>query len=143
MRFNPDLKRAPVLRITIDEKLEDNLIRALAARLKAGVKIFSDDPDYWQEEEELYLKPSNYEDLLGLTRYNARSWPWNRLREGQVFLVGTFTADTSQGVANLLRVDPRRKYFRDIQSKAKDNLKKKYLMALERSVFHDKANQTR
>ena len=86
MNKDPKKQIPPVLRITIDEKLEDDLIRILVAQLNYGEITFSDDSSYWQEEEEFLVKPSDYQKKMYMTQANAKKWSWDRLHEGQELL---------------------------------------------------------
>ena len=133
---------SPVRRITIDEKLEDDLMRILIANLKDNVTTFSDDSTYWEEEEELLVRPDNYQKKIGMTRDNAKKWPWDNLYEGQVFLVGRFRVSRNRGAQTTFVVDVKRRNFQCIDRLIKERVKKKYLAALERSIADGKTNQT-
>ena len=54
MTDDSDKQISLVRRITIDEKLEGDLIHILIANLKESVTTFSDNSTYWEEEEELF-----------------------------------------------------------------------------------------
>ncbi|MBA7675934.1 hypothetical protein ES703_84173 [subsurface metagenome] len=129
-----------VCRITIDEKLEDDLIRILIANLKDNVTTFSDDSTYWEEEEELFMRPDNYQEKIGMTRDNAKKWPWDNLYEGQVFLVGRFRVSRNRGAQTTFVVDVKRRNFQCIDRLIKERVKKKYLAALERSISDGETN---
>lgn len=142
MKIDLNMQDSLVLRITIDERLADDLVRVLAAKLKGNVTAFNDDPEYWEEEEELLVQPDNYQKEMGMTQDNAKTWPWDKLQEGQVFLLGRFQINRSRKAPTMFRVDPRRRYFRRIDHLIKNLVKKKYLTALERSVLYGETNQT-
>lgn len=129
-----------VCRITIDEKLEDDLIRILIANLKDNVTTFGDDSTYWEEEEELFMRPDNYQEKIGMTRDNAKKWPWDNLYEGQVFLVGRFRVSRNRGAQATFVVDVKRRNFQCIDRLIKERVKKKYLAALERSISDGETN---
>lgn len=131
-----------VHRITIDEKLEDDLIRILIANLKNNVTTFSDDSTYWEEEEELFVRSDNYQKKIGMTRDNAKKWPWDNLYEGQVFLIGRFRVTRNRGAETTFVVDVKRRNFQCIDRLIKEHVKKKYLAALERSISDGETNQT-
>ena len=131
-----------VCRITVDEKLEDDLIRILIANLKDKVTTFSDDSTCWEEEEERFVRPDNYQKKIGMTRDNAKKWPWDNLYEGQVFLTGRFRVSRSRGAQTAFVVDVKRRNFQCIDRLIKERVKKKYLSALERSISDGETNQT-
>ncbi|MBA7702586.1 hypothetical protein ES703_111355 [subsurface metagenome] len=143
MKNNQNTQTSVVRRITIDERLADDLIRILIADLKDGVTTFDDDSAYWGEEEEFLVQPDNYRDKIGMTRDNARKWLWNDLHEGQVFLLGRFRVNRNRRAQAMFVVDMKRRNFRRIDSLVKDWIKRKYLAALERSIPDGETNQTR
>jgi len=142
MTNDSEKQTSPVRRITIDEKLEDDLMRILIANLKDNVTTFSDDSTYWEEEEELLVRPDNYQKKIGMTRDNAKKWPWDNLYEGQVFLVGRFRVIRNRGAQTTFVVDVKRRNFQCIDRLIKERVKKKYLVALERSISDGETNQT-
>ena len=110
--------RAPVWRITVDERLDDHLIRVLRCRLVEGVNEFWDRADEWGREYELLVTPEDY--LRKLCIPADADLPWDALTEGQVYLVGEFAPVRPEDAApsaeptrfrlepsraNLLRVD--------------------------------------
>jgi len=120
-----------VRRITVDERLAEDLIRVLVADLKANLKKFGDDPEYWGEEVELLVRSGNYRKKMGMPR-SAQEWPWSNLYEGQVFLAGGFRESTEKGGGARFVVDAKRKgNFQCIDELSKERVKKKYMAALE------------
>ena len=117
-----------VRRITIDERLSDNLIRLLVANLRANLKTFGDDPEYWGEEEELLVSPKDYREQMGMPRA-ARKWSWRKLYEGQVFLSGGFREISDDGIK--FEVDAKQRNFLCIDRVSKERVKKDYMKALE------------
>jgi len=142
MNKDPKKQIPPVLRITIDEKLEDDLIRILVAQLNYGEITFSDDSSYWQEEEEFLVKPSDYQKKMYMTQANAKKWSWDRLHEGQVFLIGRFQSSVNRSGKNIFITDTKKRKFQRIDPLIKDHVKKKYFTALERRISDGKADQT-
>jgi hypothetical protein len=88
-----------VWRITIDEQLEDDLIRAVRCRLADGVDAFWDRTNEWAREYALLLTPEDYAQKLRLPPAQDETLPWSALQEGQVFLVGEFEAVRGAGAA--------------------------------------------
>ncbi len=80
--------KAPVRRMTVDEKLAEGDIRLLVAPLAPKVKEFFDRDSEWDQEYEVRVRPENFVQELGILV--PAEWPWERLAEGQVFLVGEF-----------------------------------------------------
>lgn len=131
MGLQKSKKNQRVYRITVDEKLGENLIRLLIASLKQGVKTFNDDAKYWNEEKEKLVEPNNYQTIMEITRIKAKEWSWDRLCEGQVFLAGEFKINHDRNTLAMFDVNPGRKNFRHINSEIKDTTKEKYLKALQ------------
>ena len=142
MKDDTDKQTSLVLRITIDERLEENLIRVLTTHLKDGVTAFNDDPESWGEEEDILIQKDSYRKTLGLTLRDVKAWPWDKLQEGQVFFLGRFRINRSSGAPNMFQVDPRRRRFRRVDWLTRERVKEKYLTALERSTAYGETNQT-
>jgi len=119
-----------VRRITVDERLSDELIRVLVADLKANLKEFSDDPENWGEEVELLVRPEDYREKMGMPRL-ARKWSWRKLYEGQVFLSGGFEKIEGEEAETMFKVDAEMN-FQCIDDVSKERVKRSYLAALER-----------
>jgi len=107
------LRKVRVRRITVDEKLSDDLFRFVFCSLKEGVERFSDQSDKWQEEQEKLVNPKNYSRILYVKKSEAPAW--GTLQEGQVYLSGEFEIignkknpedfKVSLGQRNFLRID--------------------------------------
>lgn len=215
MRNALEKQTSPVRRITIDEKLADDLIRVLTAELKSSVTTFSDDPDYWGEEDEFLIHSNLYHKEMGLTRVDieelfwkillesgmtqdntrdwlrkvllemgmiqdkvekwlprilhdtgmaqdkveewlrknlhklgmtqddVKKWLWDNLKEGQVFLQGTFREVSRKEAEAAFEVDKGQWNFQRIDYFSKSRVKKVYMEALERSIPDVETNQTR
>lgn len=79
-----------VRRITIDEILAAGLIRILVTELKPRKMEFDDDPDYWETEKDILMKPDEFGKIMGMSTSDLQLWPWDTLYEGQTFLHGHF-----------------------------------------------------
>jgi hypothetical protein len=79
---------AVVRRITIDERLADDLIRVAICPLKNGVNAFLDREGDWGAERQSFIRPKDYVRKLGIP--DPGDWPWESLSEGMVFLSGAF-----------------------------------------------------
>jgi hypothetical protein len=107
------LRKTRVRRITVDEKLSDDLFRFVFCSLKEGVERFSDQSDKWQKEQEKLVNPKNYSRILYVKKSEAPAW--ETLQEGQVYLSGEFEIignkknpedfKVSPGQRNFLRID--------------------------------------
>jgi hypothetical protein len=122
---------APIRRITIDEKLSDNLIRALASPLAPGVEEFGDDTKDWGEEEDFLIRPDDYVDRLGIPLSEKQIWPWSDLREGRVFLSGRFEASGDQPKPERFRITRGPERFMRIDGAIKEQVKRLYFKALK------------
>jgi|SRR3989304_89990 len=116
-----------VKRITVDEQLEDALIRFEICELRKDGEFFYSVENWGEKKHELIHK-SDYKRKLHLAQ------PWNTLKESQVFLVGEFEVigdpdnpdsfKTSPGKRESIRIDDKRKF--------KDNVKQTYFDLLKR-----------
>lgn len=86
-----------VWRITVDEKLADDLIRVVRCRLAEGVGEFWDRTDEWGREYAVLITPTDYAQKLGIP--SEEELPWSALEEGQVFLLGEFASVRGIGAA--------------------------------------------
>ena len=96
-------KESPVYRITVDERLSDNLVRLLIAPLAAGVDTFADRDQDWGPEEEVMVTAANYALRMGVPEAEL---PWRTLAEGQVFLVGHFKTVGARAAPEGFQVRP-------------------------------------
>lgn len=134
MRSQKSKQTQGVYRITVDEKLGPDLIRLLIASLKKNKKTFSDNPKHWNEEEAILVSADTYKNTMRLTRNNAKKLSWGMLREGQVFLVGKFKTLHDPNIQTKFALNPKRKNFRRIDPQIKNDIKRKYLRALQGGI---------
>jgi len=100
-----------VRRITVDEKLSENLFRFVFCSLREGIKQFTDRDDEWEEEREKLVHPNDYSRTLGVKKAEAPTW--EILQEGQVYLSGEFKVIGDQTNPECFEVSPgRRKFLR-------------------------------
>lgn len=98
-----------VRRITVDEKLSDDLFRFVVCWLKEGIKRFTDLDYEWQEEQEKLVNPRNYSRILYVKKSEAPAW--ETLKDGQVYLSGEFKVMGDQTAPEYFKVSPRRREF--------------------------------
>lgn len=94
-----------VYRITVDERLSEDLIRLEVCKLKNKHKSeeFSDEPEIWEdifmEGEEILARPlepesfpemENKDSLELIVESLIKKIEWKNLTEGQVFLLGEY-----------------------------------------------------
>jgi hypothetical protein len=120
-----------VKRITIDEKMDENLMRILVADLETGIEEFTDDPDDWQPEEDLVKSPREFREITGMTKRHIRKWPWGKLFEGQVFLQGYFKTKPGHRGKPVFIIDRARKNLLCINNQIKEDIKRNYFDALK------------
>ena len=132
MKKEKPKKNAIVNRITIDEKLSEDLIRVLISPLKKGIKIFKDKMDYWEEEKEELVRPDTFVRKMGIPFSKKKKFRWEDLREGQAFLSGSFSIADGKKNPGRFEVNPRRKEFLSIDALAKKDIKKLYFKVLGR-----------
>ncbi|MCA9694018.1 MAG: hypothetical protein KC636_30810 [Myxococcales bacterium] len=87
------LRQAPVIRITVDERLSGDIVRLLVAPLAPGVSRFTDAAGDWARELELEVTSRDYAALLELGPEEQRVVAWPELIEGHVYFVGAFAAE--------------------------------------------------
>ena len=128
-------RRAKVWRVTIDERLDEDLVKIGVATLRPGrTDLGKDALDNWSDEEVHLVHPSDYLDAfklgkgdpllktlsaelkLGARKKDLEGGLWRFLEEGQVYLVGEFEVEgtdpadperivTRPGVHSILRID--------------------------------------
>ena len=129
-----------VRRITVDERLDDNLIRILVSELREEVNVGElVDDNIWEEETSLLVSRIRREDIgnkvsRGVVDWSKlkRDWEiperispkWDDLYEGQVYLQGAYSLKKENGrimlyrnpkIRHIVRVDlvPNMKEHRD------------------------------
>jgi len=102
-------RRVGVRRITIDEKLADDLFRVVWCWLKPGTSTFRGRVDEWQDEQEVWVTPRTYARALYTTK--AQAPPWDTLQEGQVYLSGEFTVVGDPAQPESFAVSPGQRRF--------------------------------
>ncbi len=131
-------KESPVYRITVDERLNDDLVRLLIAPLAAGVDTFADRDEDWGPEQEVMVNAANYALHMGVREDKL---PWRTLAEGQVFLVGQFKTVGPQTAPAGFQVRPgpgRRAWLRiDNLSLVKEPAKLLYSALIQRQEEQD------
>lgn len=132
MKRKKPKKNAIVNRITIDEKLSEDLIRVLISPLKKGAKKFRDQLDYWEDEKEELVRPDTFVRKMGIPFSKKKEFKWENLREGQAFLSGSFNKADRKKTTSRFEVNPRRKEFLSIDAQAKKDIKKLYFKVLGR-----------
>jgi hypothetical protein len=127
-------KEAAVRRITIDEKLYDDLIRIEVCDLASGVDRFNDSSEYWVEmaEEEKRITRDDYAEVMGIPKEQLIQWQWKDLEEGQVFLSGSFKKVEDENSADAFTVVPDIHDFMRIDDIVKKEIKKLYYDVLRR-----------
>lgn len=143
MKNAPEKQTSPVWRITIDERLTNDLIRILIANLKPDKSTFSDDSRHWEEEDEFIVGPDNYLETMGMTKEIGKQWPWKNLFDGQVFLRGRFRDSPNQPGVFVVDTKMKQDNFQRIDYYSKNRVKKVYMNALERSIANDETDRTR
>jgi len=149
-------KDATVRRITIDERLSEDLIRLEICELKKTCESgeFKDEPDFWkdtaQEGEEILARPINpeegsgkylYTDLMSIPESQVKKFPWKDLKEGQVFLSGAFEIKEEQsGDKKVSRyfIRPGGEAFKQIDDDVKENTKTLYYEILAKTEKNGK-----
>ena len=95
-------RRVVVRRITVDERLANDLIRLASCRLAEGVEVFFDRDGDWGSEREIWAEPKTYARKMGVPASIAP--PWATLEEGQVFVSGEFEVVGDRAAPDYLRV---------------------------------------
>jgi hypothetical protein len=123
-------KRVMVRRITVDERLADDLIRLAICSLNEGVEEFFDRQGDWGRERESWVRPSNYVRRLGVSA--AKAPPWASLEEGQLFLSGEFEVIGDRLGPDHFRICPgAREFIRiDTVEELKEGVKRLYFTVL-------------
>jgi len=145
-------RKSRVFRITVDEVLDQSAVRLLVAPQAVGVEdIAVDDLTCWQDEVPLIATEDDCLNQLGLrggelvaaavkavsgaqtTGKAARREFWHGLKEGQVFLVGSFEVVKRRSGPKRVAVrrkGPKRFLRIDRMTAVKDGGKKLYAEAI-------------
>ena len=154
--MNKKSKIPTVHRITVDERLSEDLIRIEICKLikvdKSGE--FKDEPDYWEditeEGEEIIAQPcapkkksntNSYTDLMSIPKSKVDKFPWKDLTEGQVFLAGEFEVRGKESGNKKVKryfIHPGKKEFEQIDENVKENTKTLYYKVLAKGEKHGK-----
>jgi len=134
MNAEQSRKNVFVQRITIDEKLTDDLIRLLISPLAKGVKEFYDGKNDWEEEQECFIQPDTYIQEMDIPLSKKEKWPWIDLQEGQVFLSGQFKILGSEEAPKKFVIAPRQEEFLRIDKRVRKDIQQLYSKALERRI---------
>ncbi len=145
-----------VRRITVDERLSEDLIRLEICELKKFGESgeFKDEPDFWrdiaQEGEEIVARPISpekkskkdlYTDLMSIPESQVKQFPWKDLKEGHVFLSGEFEVkEEHSGNKKVKRyfIRPGEKAFKQIDDDVKKNTKTLYYEILAKGEKNGK-----
>lgn len=143
-----DKGTATVHRITVDEKLAEDLIRLEICKLKKleDGGEFKDEPGFWEdiaeEGEEIFARapdPDNksqedlYTEIMSIPAALSSQFPWKDLTEGQVFLSGSFSVRESQNEDKKIKkyfYRPKENSFEQIDDEVKDDTKILYYEVL-------------
>lgn len=131
---------AIVKRISVDEKLEENLIRLLICGLRDNVKFFFDNNGDWGEEEPFEVNDKSYLKIMGIENGKSQKIKWTDLEEGQVYLSGEFIEIFSGNTLEKLQVKPGEKRILRFDKCIKDEIKRLYFKALGGESEHGKKN---
>ena len=145
-----------VHRITIDERLSEDLVRLEICEL---VKVaekgeFKDEPDFWKvivkDGGEILARPINsakisvknsYAKLMSIPDSKVKKFPWKDLKEGQVFLSGAFVVKKKQRGGKKVKqffVSHGKAGFERIDDDVKESTKALYYDILAKGEKHVK-----
>ena len=126
-------KESKIYRITVDERLSDDLVRVLFAELKVVRKgsLFDDTIDSWKEEVVFLVNPEIWINKLSVPSAYTEKYPFSSLYEGQVFLCGNIALNKSKASTKRFKItkSPRRKLLL-ATSYVKEDIKMLYRKAL-------------
>jgi hypothetical protein len=142
-----------VYRISVDERLSDDLIRLEICELVKWDESgeFKDKPDYWRDiyqEKDLFALPNQpkgdstnrpYTELMWMPESVVDKFPWKDLTEGQVFLSGEFVIQETQQEGRTEKryfINPGERAFIRIDEDVKDDTKALYFGILAKGDRH-------
>jgi len=149
-------KTAIVRRITVDERLSEDLIRLEICELIKHEESgeFKDEPEFWndivQEGEDILARPINpknesqkdlYTDLMSIPVSQVKQFPWKDLKEGQVFLSGAFEVKEEPNRDKKVKryfIRPGGKAFKQIDDDVKKDTKILYYEILAKGEKNGK-----
>jgi hypothetical protein len=126
-----------VWRITVDERLTEDLIRIEVCHLAYDTNEFGDRVGEWTGARGVFIHSDDYLDVMGIPDDQADQWPWESLTEGMSFIAGAFVEPPAEPVegqpaAVRFRVAPERRAFTRIDNRdpLRDSLKEIYSLLL-------------
>jgi hypothetical protein len=130
MKTGQSKRKTVVRRITVDERLADDLFRLAVCSLADGVTVFFDRQGDWGAEREVWARPKNYAQKLGVPLADAPSW--ESLEEGQLFLSGEFEIVGDRTAPEYMRVKPGEQELlrMDTMTEFKEGVKQLYSVLL-------------
>jgi len=137
-------ERPLVRRITVDERLHEDLIRLEICSLGETREEFKDSPELWkvmevekkdkEDEDDWLATTENYADMMGIPQSMRSKWLWKDLREGMVFLSGDFKVveKDENDLPKRFAFSPGNENFVRIDEVIKDDIARLYYEAVER-----------
>lgn len=125
-----------VRRITVDEKLFNDLIRLLISPLVNGISEFYDREEDWGQEQEVMVTPETYVQEMGIPLSERKRYLWTDLQEGQVFLSGKFKVVGKEESPEKFMVSPQQEKFLRIDKIIRKEVKRLYFEVLKRRIRH-------
>jgi hypothetical protein len=125
------MKKDFVLRITVDERLSENIVQLLIAELKSPKKEYHELlSDIWREEKISHIDEDYWAEMIP-KRY-LRQYPYQDLVEGQVFISGPVEifGRKKTPIMLLVREEARPKLI-EITELVKEDVKRLYKDALQ------------
>jgi len=140
--MHKDKQISPVHRITVDERLSEDLIRLEICELINKSGEFTDNPEFWKdtapEGQEILVRPHDtgkkigkylYTDVMSIPDSQVKDFPWKDFKEGQVFLSGAFVVEEDKREGKTVKryfYRSDNKAFEQIDDEVKKNTKSLY-----------------
>ncbi len=128
-----------IYRITIDERLAEDLIRVVLAKHKGPIKesTFDDSIDSWNDEDYQVVDHKEWVKEFSITDENNSKFPFSSLYEGQVLLCGNCDLIYEEKNKCKFRLQKSKSFnLFDITSFVKEEVKAMYTKALTGDKNH-------
>lgn len=126
-------KTMPVYRIAVDEVLGDGLVRIAFAELKPNTAgaVFDDGQGEWRSETVALMTEEKWRAKLGVSETNLNKYPFESLKEGDVFLCGNVRFNRSKGASKRFCIaGSNARRLLSVTAILKDDFKRLYAAAL-------------
>ncbi len=132
MKAKKQKKYSLIKRITIDEKISEDIIRILISSPAEDAKELKLGEVKWTKEKEKYINSKNFADIMGIPLSKHKDFPFTGFHEGQVFLTGNFKINREKKSPDKFLLGNKDNEFLAIDDSVREETKRLYSKVLEK-----------